>query len=114
MISTKGSTLISEVTLSELAAVHAEGALVVDVREPEEYRAGHVPGAVSLPLGVVPVRAHELPKDQPVFVVCQSGGRSYQAAEGLHQAGYDARSVAGGTGGWVQAGRPVVRGTEPR
>lgn len=102
--------MLSEVTLDQLAAAQADGAVVIDVREPSEYQSGHVPSAVSIPLGVLPVRAGELPKEAPVYVICQSGGRSYQAAEWLDRAGYDARSVAGGTGGWLQAGRPVVSG----
>lgn len=102
--------MVTEVNLDELEQARATGATVIDVRESDEYAAGHVPGAQLMPLGVVPVRANELPTDQPVYVICGSGGRSYQAAEHLARAGLDARSVAGGTSAWVGSGRPVETG----
>lgn len=105
--------MLSEVTVQDLEQAHADGALVVDVREPDEYQSGHVPGALSIPLGVLPVRLDELPRDRPVYVVCQSGGRSSQAAQVLDKAGHDARSVAGGTKGWIEGGKPVVSGAQP-
>ena len=106
--------MLTEVSLADLEQAQADGAVIVDVREPNEYQAGHVAGAISIPLGVVPVRTHELPRNQPVFLVCQGGGRSFQAAETLDRAGYEARSVAGGTGAWLSAGKPVVTGRSPR
>ena len=87
----------------------AEGdAFVVDVREAREYRPGHVPGAQNLPLSVLPARLPEVPKGQPVYVICQAGGRSAQATELMRAVGIDAASVAGGTGAWIEAGRPLV------
>lgn len=102
---------MTEVTITELDRAHTAGEMLVDVREPDEYAAGHVPGAQLLPLAIVPVRMHELPKDRPVYVICRSGGRSFQAALAMRQAGIDARPVAGGTDAWVDAGRPLARGT---
>lgn len=102
---------VAEIDVLALAAAKADGALVVDVREPDEYVSGHVPGARLIPLGVLPVRAAEIPRDERVYVVCASGGRSYQAAQWLSSAGYDAVSVAGGTTAWRSAGHPVVTGT---
>lgn len=102
--------MVKTVDLAELERAHAEGALVVDVREPDEYASGHVPGARSVPLDSVPDRLGELPKDQPVYVVCKSGGRSAKGAEVMAQAGLDARSVDGGTAGWIESGRPVETG----
>lgn len=102
--------MVPEISVDELDAARAAGALVVDVREPDEFATGRVPGARLLPLGVVPVRAHELPTDQPVYVVCAAGGRSHQAAQYLRRTGVDARSVAGGTGAWVASGRPLETG----
>ena len=72
--------MTNEASLQDVEQALAQGATVLDVRESEEYAAGHLPGARLLPLGVLPVRMHELTKDQPVYVVCQSGGRSAQAA----------------------------------
>lgn len=90
-------------------ALDAGDAVVVDVREPEEYASGHVPGARPVPLAGVPALAGELPTDQPVYVVCQSGGRSAQAAAFLARQGVDAVNVDGGTGDWAAAGYPVER-----
>jgi len=86
-------------------------ALVVDVREAGEYRPGHVPGAQNVPLSALPDRLPELPKDQPVYVICQAGGRSAQATELMRAVGIDATSVTGGTGAWIEAGRPVESAT---
>lgn len=99
-----------EISVSAFAARHADGALVVDVREPSEYVEGHVPGAVLMPLSVLPARAAELPRNEPVYVVCQSGGRSVEAVERLRRLGVQAVSVNGGTGAWVSTGRPVIKG----
>ncbi|MGH3330342.1 MAG: rhodanese-like domain-containing protein, partial [Nocardioidaceae bacterium] len=92
---------------------HADGAAVVDVREPSEYVAGHVPGARPMPMGQLPSCLHELDKGEPVYVICASGSRSAAMTSFLMQAGYDAYSVADGTGGWVRTGRPVVQGATP-
>ena len=102
--------MISEVDVRTFIAAHADGAHVLDVREPHEYESGHVPGARLVPLSTVPDVAHELPLGSPIYVICQSGSRSRVAARHLAQIGHDVRSVIGGTSGWVGAGRPVVRG----
>lgn len=103
--------MVQEVDVHTFAAAHADGALVIDVREPYEYVSGHVPGARLMPLDSVPLRGRELPAGKPVYVICASGNRSRTAASWLAQLGLDARSVAGGTGGWLSAGFPVVRGS---
>jgi rhodanese-related sulfurtransferase len=101
--------VIPEIDQNTFAARIAQGdALVVDVREAREYRPGHVPGAQNLPLSVLPARLPELPKGQPVSVICQAGGRSAQATELMRAVGIEAISVAGGTGAWIQSGRPVA------
>jgi rhodanese-related sulfurtransferase len=99
-----------EVELDLFVEEHARGAHVVDVREPHEYQRGHVPGAQLIPLGVVPLRLHELPRDRPVYVICASGHRSLTAARHMARVGVDARSVRGGTHAWASAGRPLARG----
>ena len=96
-------------TQEAFAAAWADGALVIDVREADEYAAGHVPGARLMPLRTVPARCGELPTGRSVFVICASGNRSLSAADFLTRAGVDAWSVAGGTGAWTVAGRPVAR-----
>jgi rhodanese-related sulfurtransferase len=99
-----------EVDLAVFAAAHRGGAVLIDVREPVEYVAGHVPGATLAPLGDLPEHAAGLPRAVPVYVICASGNRSLAAADYLARAGVDAWSVAGGTGAWLRAGHPVVRG----
>ncbi len=100
-----------ETDLQTFAAAHADGAFVIDVREPREYVEGHVPGARLIPLAQVLSRASELPTGERVFVICASGNRSRSATDWLHGRGIEAVSVAGGTSGWIAQGRPVVRGT---
>ncbi len=103
-----------EAGLDELAEALESGAVVVDVRTPDEYEEVHVPGAVLIPLAELGQRAHEVPKDEKVYVICASGGRSLAAAEALNNAGWQAVSVAGGTKGWASEGRPVRHGLEGR
>jgi rhodanese-related sulfurtransferase len=94
----------------ESFAAKRDGATVVDVREPAEYAAGHVPGAVLMPMGQLATRMAELDRGTPVYVICASGNRSLAMTDVLRHAGYDATSVAGGTTGWVRSGRPVEEG----
>jgi rhodanese-related sulfurtransferase len=100
----------AEVSVTELAAAALEGAVVVDVREPDEYARGHIPDAILMPLATVPVRYSELPRDEPLYFVCAVGARSMQAVLFLAQLGFDARNVAGGTHDWMAAGMPVQTG----
>lgn len=99
-----------ETTQEAFAAAWADGGLVIDVREADEYAAGHVPGAQLMPLPSVPARCGELPTDRPVFVICASGNRSRQAADWMNSRGMDAYSVTGGTGAWARAGHPIAAG----
>ena len=99
-----------EVNLEEFGVAWVDGGLVVDVREPEEYVSGHVPGAWLMPLSTLVTRLGEVPSGRPVYVICASGNRSKTAADWMCAAGVDAYSVAGGTGGWARAGRPLVVG----
>jgi rhodanese-related sulfurtransferase len=99
-----------EVSLDAFAAAHAGGAIVLDVREPYEYAEGHVPGARLVPMGRLAQIWSQLPRTEPVYLICASGNRSLTAADFLARAGIQALSVAGGTGAWRRAGRPIVRG----
>ena len=99
------------ITVADLAArINAGVVDLVDVREVHEFVAGHVPGARSIPMSVLPVRVHEIPKGSEVHVICQSGARSMQVAIWLANQGYTVVNVAGGTGTWVMAGGPVEQG----
>lgn len=99
-----------EATIDDLAAALERGETVIDVREPDEYAAGHVPGVLSVPMGRLPGRVAELDRSRPVLVVCASGNRSSAMADVLVAQGLNARSVVGGTSAWVRAGREVEQG----
>jgi rhodanese-related sulfurtransferase len=107
-------TAALEVDLDTFAEAYEGGAVVLDVRNPDEYVEGHVPGAKLIPLGELGARQDEIPDGDPVYVVCASGGRSLAATKAMVEAGYRAVSVAGGTKGWIEQGRPIVTGTEER
>lgn len=100
--------------MSDVATVAAgdvpPDAFLLDVREEDEWSAGHAPQAVHIPLASVTERRGELP-DGDVYVVCRSGGRSSQAVAWLNRNGYDAMNVAGGMGAWQEAGLPMVSET---
>ena len=84
-------------------------AYLLDVREPDEWTAGHAPGAHHLPMMEVPARLAEIPGDSEVVVVCRSGGRSGQVVSYLMGNGWDnVRNLAGGMEDWAARGRPVV------
>ncbi len=104
---------VPEVDVDELDQARSQGAPVFDVRQPDEYDAGHVPGARLIPLAEVGMRVQEVPVEGAVYVICLSGGRSARATEFLRRQGVDARSVAGGTKAWIESGRPVVHGSLP-
>lgn len=103
-----------EIDVDQLADVVKSGATIVDVREPSEYVAGHVPGATLIPMGQLAARLTELDSGGPVYVVCASGNRSSSMTDFLRHQGFDAYSVAGGTKGWIASGRPAVTGNAPR
>lgn len=104
---------VPEIDIAEAARRHLAGTPMIDVREPDEYVDGHVPGAPLIPLATVPDRLGELPTSGEVLVICKSGGRSRKATELLRSQGIDAVNVAGGTMGWIDAGHRVVVGDEP-
>ncbi len=84
------------------------GAFVLDVREDDEWEAGHAPEAQHVAMGTVADRINEIPTDRTVVCVCRVGGRSGAVAGALAEAGYDVRNLAGGMQAWEAAGYPVV------
>ncbi|HET8603407.1 MAG TPA: rhodanese-like domain-containing protein [Marmoricola sp.] len=98
-----------EVTVEDLAAARHTGT-VLDVREPAEYAAGHVPGAMLVPMTRLAVSPPALDPQRRVYVVCATGNRSRAMTDLLCARGFDAVSVAGGTEAWVRSGRPVEGG----
>lgn len=93
---------------AEASDLIAAGALALDVREAEEWAAGHLDGAEWIPLGELGGRLDEVPRDRPVVVVCRTGSRSGYVADALAGAGFDARNLAGGLRAWTAAGLPLV------
>ncbi len=90
-------------------------AVLLDVREDDEWDAGHVDGAVHVPLSDVPARLGELPDADPLYVICRSGNRSGRAAAWLNAQGVDSVNVAGGMKAWATAGKPMVSSSgDPR
>ena len=92
--------------------INREDALVIDVREPGEFAAGHVLGAKNVPLARLAAGAGELAKnkDRPVIVYCDGGDRSGKALAALKKQGYTrAANLSGGLGAWQQAGLPVEK-----
>lgn len=82
--------------------------VLLDVREPDEWAAGHAPGAVHMPLSTLATEYGKLPEDQPIICVCRGGGRSAKATEALRGVGYDVTNLVGGMKAWQAAGLPVV------
>ena len=101
------SASLPSVTPAELS----DDAILLDVREPDEWAAGHAPGALHVPLGQVPHRFPELPHGADVVVVCHVGSRSTRATAWLNQQGYACRNLTGGMVGYAAAGRPLVSDT---
>jgi len=81
---------------------------LLDVREQDEWDAGHIDGAQHIPLGQLGARVGEVPKDRAVVAVCRSGGRSERATQGLRTIGYQAENLEGGVTAWSRAGLPLV------
>jgi rhodanese-related sulfurtransferase len=105
---------ITEIPVNELTTLVENGSLVVDVREPDEYESGHIPGAILVPLSTVLTNKSEFESDETVYVVCRSGGRSMQACEMLLDVGIsNVVNVAGGTMGWISLGNEIVTGEHP-
>jgi hydroxyacylglutathione hydrolase len=98
-------------TLASQAGGNEAGLVLLDVREPDEYAEGHIPGAINIPQSDLATRLEEIPKDRPVYTVCRSGMRSLRAAQFLGQEGWrHVVNVAGGTLAWEKTGRPLVEG----
>ncbi|WP_203337805.1 rhodanese-like domain-containing protein [Nocardioides limicola] len=100
-------TAIPTVAIDGVPTPLPDGLTVLDVREPEEWVAGHIDGALHIPLGQLPERLAEVPASQ-TLVVCKVGGRSARAVAWLQAQGCDAVNLDGGMLDWESAGRPMV------
>jgi len=101
----------SEVSVTQASDLRTQGAFILDVRQPEEWTQFHIPGATLIPLGDLPNRLKEVPKDKEIVVVCRTGHRSAQGRDILKTAGFTkVTSMAGGLTQWQTAGLPTVTG----
>lgn len=99
---------LPETDITSVPAPLPAGLVVLDVREDDEWQAGHIHGALHIPLGSLPQRVSDIPAEQRILVVCRVGGRSAQATEFLRTQGRDAVNLAGGMQAWDAAGREMV------
>lgn len=113
-----GEASVEEIDLSSLpesvdvntvdALRNDPGVLMLDVREPDEYEAGHIPGITLIPMGEVAGRLSEIPTNKTIIVTCRSGNRSAQIADFLRESGYaNVHNMEGGILAWENAGLPV-------
>ena len=105
------ASLPRDVDVQTTAALREQpDVMILDVREQDEWDAGHIPGAVFMPMGQVPDRMSEIPKDKTVIVQCRSGNRSSQVTDFLVQQGFtNVHNMSGGLNAWQSAGLPVEK-----
>ena len=99
---------VAQAQIVDVPSTFDGSVVLLDVREDDEWRRGHAPGAQHIPMGQVPSRIGEINADAKLFVVCQAGGRSQRVAQYLARNGYTPVNVSGGMLAWEGAGRPVI------
>jgi rhodanese-related sulfurtransferase len=100
--------VIEQISVTDLKALTDSGQpRMIDVREQWEFDGGHVPGAVWIPMSLVPLRKEEFAGDSPVYVLCRTGNRSGQVVMWLAQQGISSINVHGGTEAWQRQGYPI-------
>jgi rhodanese-related sulfurtransferase len=96
------------ISVEEAYQLFQDGVFVLDVRTPEEWITGHIPGATLIPLDELAVRSGELPVGEPILIYCRSGNRSLEAMNMLGSVGFrDLSSMDGGIKDWIIAGYPL-------
>ena len=103
---------ITEISPTDARRAIETGAMLVDVREADEWKEAHIPGAIHMSRGTIELEIEEKAPalDTPIICHCGGGGRSALVADNLQRMGYtNVKSLAGGLKGWTQAGLPVVR-----
>ena len=113
-LESNGRLTVGQLAARLAAAPGSDAPLVIDVRQANEYAAGHIPGSIHITAGSLPDRLADLPADRPIATVCASGLRASLAASILRSAGFeDVSWVASGVPAWRAAGHPTVRGDDP-
>jgi rhodanese-related sulfurtransferase len=105
---------VQEVSGGDLAEAIRDASVLIDVREADEFLAGHIPGAVHMSRGLLEFKLSANPdlaaRDLPIVLYCKSGGRAALAACVLHDMGYlHVRSIAGGIDAWVASGGQIAK-----
>ena len=96
-------------TISPTEAATGDDHVLLDVREPDEWTAGHAAGAIHVPLMDLPGSVDAIPTGRRIVCICRAGGRSARATEFLVQQGFEAVNMVGGMTAWAADGHPVVR-----
>jgi rhodanese-related sulfurtransferase len=114
----QAKTNIHEVTLEDAQAAIEQADVLIDVREADEFAAGHLPGAVLMPRGLLEFKLSGSPtlsgRDLKVVLYCKTSGRAALAAQAMQSMGYlNVSSIAGGFDAWAAAGKPVVKPAQP-
>lgn len=109
---------IHEISIDDAEQALQQADLLLDVREPEEYRAGHIPGAVNVPRGLLEFQIGSLPemdaRERNILLYCKTSGRAALSAASLHEMGYlNVTSIAGGFDAWLAAGKAVAKPQVP-
>ncbi len=104
-------SLPAEISVAQAAEKRDQGAFILDVRQPEDWQQFHIPGATLIPLGELPNRLNEVPKNKEIVVVCRTGHRSAQGRDILLNAGFPrVTSMAGGVTQWQAEGLAIATG----
>jgi rhodanese-related sulfurtransferase len=99
---------VPQVDICALPTEFGNAAVLLDVREHDEWQRGHAPGALHIPMREVPARLDQIDPDAQLYVVCAVGARSMRVAQYLRQNDYRPVNVDGGMRAWASAGRPVI------
>lgn len=99
---------VPEEQVTGLPVEFGASAVLLDVREDDEWQRGHAPDAQHIPMGDVPARIAEIDPEKSLYVICHAGGRSMRVSQYLQRNGYEPVNVSGGMLAWAGAGRPVI------